>query len=195
MKEDSREEVPRIHLESIRDWERVKSNVSGTMNGLLESTDDREGSVALNAHLDHVIFSHLPPIDSPSFQVDPTHVRRCSTEYAREWSRSRRIRRKRGRYDSSAPESASQTQRTETEPYDEVLDRRIWTLSKEKIAWDRTLAERRAATPAEIERLVRDMLKRQREQERVLLNDDQPADLSGPANCMSIYILAVSRSP
>jgi len=144
MKEDSREEVPRIHLESIKEWERVKSNVRDAMGGLLERAGDGEAATAIKAHLDH--WADLMFEDAKlNIRANGRDLEECE-----------------GSVD-------------ETEPYDEVLDRRIWTLSKEKIAWDRTLAERRTVTPREIERLVRDLLKRQREQERVLPQDQSLA--------------------
>jgi len=46
----------------------------------------------------------------------------------------------------------------ETEPFDEALDRRIWSLSVEKMQWDKELAERRREVPIQIESLLEDML-------------------------------------
>jgi len=149
MKEDSREEVPRIHLESIKDWERVKSNVTQAMDGSLERTG--EGDPAIKAHLEHWVQLMLE---------DAKLNLRANGRDVEEYE---------GGVD-------------DTEPYDEVLDRRIWTLSKEKIAWDRTLAERRTVTPREIERLMRDLLKRQREQERAPPKADENAGVSWPEN-------------
>ena len=50
----------------------------------------------------------------------------------------------------------------ETEPFDEVLDRRIWSLSTERMTWDKELAERRRTAPTEVQHLVEDLLTRQR---------------------------------
>jgi hypothetical protein len=56
---------------------------------------------------------------------------------------------------------------SETEPFDEVLDRRIWSLSTERMTWDKELAERRRIAPAEVQHLVEDLLARQRAAEHV----------------------------
>jgi hypothetical protein len=42
-----------------------------------------------------------------------------------------------------------------------VLDRRIWTLSVEKMQWDKELAERRRELPTRIEALLSDLLVQQ----------------------------------
>lgn len=52
-----------------------------------------------------------------------------------------------------------------TEPFDEVLDRSIWALSAERIAWDKTLSDRRRSAPLEIEEHVQEMLDKQVELE------------------------------
>lgn len=49
-------------------------------------------------------------------------------------------------------------QPTETEPFDEALDRRIWSLSVEKMQWDKELAERRREVPVQMESLLEDIL-------------------------------------
>ncbi|KZV91592.1 hypothetical protein EXIGLDRAFT_675884 [Exidia glandulosa HHB12029] len=52
-----------------------------------------------------------------------------------------------------------------TEPFDEALDRSIWALSAERIAWDKTLSDRRRSAPLEVEALVQDLLDKQSELE------------------------------
>jgi hypothetical protein len=50
--------------------------------------------------------------------------------------------------------------RVATEPFDEILDRRIWGLNTEKVGWDTAIAERRKKTPADIYLLEEDLEKR-----------------------------------
>ena len=47
------------------------------------------------------------------------------------------------------------------EPFDETLDRRIWTLNAERIGWDNTLADYRRQTPLQVERLMADLIEQQ----------------------------------
>lgn len=49
-----------------------------------------------------------------------------------------------------------------TKPFDETLDRRIWSLNAERLAWDKTLSDRRRNVPLEVEQLVNDLLDQQR---------------------------------
>lgn len=66
----------------------------------------------------------------------------------------------------------------ETEPYDEALDCRVWSLSTERMTWDNELAMRRRTTPAEVQHLVEDLLARQRAAEQALpsIQDDIELD-------------------
>ena len=40
------------------------------------------------------------------------------------------------------------------EPFDEALDRHIWSLSDQRLKWDKDIAERRRTRPREIEALI-----------------------------------------
>jgi len=139
MQEEQRDEVPRIRLDSMKDWDRIKSNVTKAMSEIVSRTSAVE---------DDAIWVHLKRWIDLMFEDAKLNVLVNGREI-----------------------EEGEGFGEETEPYDEVLDRRIWTLSKEQIAWDRTLAERRSHTPREIERLVHDLLRRQRELERGLSDE------------------------
>jgi len=134
MQDNQREDVPRIHIDSVQQWERVKSGVRAATYEIAErsGSTDENISTHLNRWLELVFEDAKPNLRANGRDLED--------------------------YEGTLEE---------TEPYDEVLDRKIWTLSKERIAWDRTLAERRRQTPREIERLVSDLLRRQREAECV----------------------------
>lgn len=44
------------------------------------------------------------------------------------------------------------------EPFDEALDRHIWSLSDQRLKWDKEIAERRRIRPREIEEFVSNSL-------------------------------------
>lgn len=46
------------------------------------------------------------------------------------------------------------------EPFDEALDRHIWSLSDQRLKWDKEIADRRRSRPQEIEKLVMESLGR-----------------------------------
>ena len=52
---------------------------------------------------------------------------------------------------------------TELELYDEVLDRRLWTHFSEGLSWQQTLASRRRTEPINAQKLIEDLLLRERE--------------------------------
>jgi hypothetical protein len=57
------------------------------------------------------------------------------------------------------------------EPFDEALDRHIWSLSDQRLQWDRTIADKRRNTPVQIEKQLKDHLGRQQEETPTLGED------------------------
>lgn len=51
----------------------------------------------------------------------------------------------------------------EIEPFDEALDRHIWSLSDQRLKWDREIARTRTEKPKEVETMLQDLFDRQRE--------------------------------
>jgi len=48
-------------------------------------------------------------------------------------------------------------------PFDEALDRHIWSLSDQRLKWDRLIARTRSEKPKEVETMLRDLFDRQHE--------------------------------
>ncbi|KAG6813098.1 hypothetical protein H0H92_013952 [Tricholoma furcatifolium] len=48
-----------------------------------------------------------------------------------------------------------------TEPFDEALDRRIWSLADTRLQWQKRIAEKRRALPLEVEKTVLDLFNQQ----------------------------------
>ncbi|KAH9484192.1 hypothetical protein JR316_0003672 [Psilocybe cubensis] len=55
------------------------------------------------------------------------------------------------------------------EPFDEALDRRIWSLADTRLQWHKRIAETRRTVPVEIESTVSALLERHRELDAILL--------------------------
>jgi hypothetical protein len=51
----------------------------------------------------------------------------------------------------------------EIEPFDEALDRHIWSLSEQRLKWDREIAHTRTEKPREVENMLQDLFDRQHE--------------------------------
>jgi hypothetical protein len=52
--------------------------------------------------------------------------------------------------------------RTETEPYDESLDRRIWSLADQRMKWQLEIANKRRTLPTEVGKFMEELLDLQR---------------------------------
>ncbi|KZS99338.1 hypothetical protein SISNIDRAFT_448240 [Sistotremastrum niveocremeum HHB9708] len=135
---EGRDDLPRISIETIKDWEKIKTNFSE----------------AVQTCLDEIISSGRS-----------SHVREAVSAHLTEWqsrlvdAASRNV-----RVNGHNLEGDGEIDRG-TEMFDEVLDRRIWSLSEERIAWDKTLSQRRRQAPAQVEALLTDLLERQDEAE------------------------------
>lgn len=53
--------------------------------------------------------------------------------------------------------------RTDTDQFDEALDRRVWSLSDQRLKWDLEIAKKRRGIPTEVENLMKDLLEKQKE--------------------------------
>lgn len=51
----------------------------------------------------------------------------------------------------------------EADQFDESLDRRVWSLSDQRLKWDLEIATKRRGIPSDVESLMRDILAQQRE--------------------------------
>jgi hypothetical protein len=65
------------------------------------------------------------------------------------------------------------------EPFDEALDRHIWSLSDQRLKWDREVAGRRRTRPTEIEALVQEIYSQHRDVDLGDATHDSPSDLDG----------------
>ncbi|KAG5635427.1 hypothetical protein H0H81_011317 [Sphagnurus paluster] len=110
---DSREELPRISVGSVQDWNRLKTNYKAAA---LESLEERITTERLHNERDAMI--------------------------------------------------AHANQHVDTEPFDEALDRRIWSLADTRLQWQKRIAETRRTLPQEIESSILDLLDQQRVSDR-----------------------------
>lgn len=51
---------------------------------------------------------------------------------------------------------------TDADQFDEALDRRVWSLSDQRLKWDLEMALKRRGVPQEVEELMRDLIAQQR---------------------------------
>ena len=64
------------------------------------------------------------------------------------------------------------------EQFDESLDRRVWSLSDQRLKWDLEIALKRRGVPLEVEALMRDLISQQREHDdRRMVEKDADMDI------------------
>ncbi|KAI0781291.1 hypothetical protein BD413DRAFT_600682 [Trametes elegans] len=134
--EAQREDIPRISVETLDDWRRIKRNYTiAALTSLDEqlsgssSTEDRE-----------VLLAHLHLFIDKTFEMARRNVR----------------------VNGQNLEDINEDEE-DTEPFDEGFDRHIWSLSDQSLRWDLQIARERRMKPEEIERQMRELLGSQAE--------------------------------
>ncbi|KAH7921479.1 hypothetical protein BV22DRAFT_728056 [Leucogyrophana mollusca] len=122
-----REDLPRISFESLQDWKRVQNNLE----------------TALRARVDRELAARGLSSDEDKFLPHISQFLDAVSEIARPNLRIN------GRNFEDLPEDED-----EFEPFDEALDRHIWSLSNQRLRWDREIATRRRGRPQEIATLL-----------------------------------------
>ncbi|KDQ59385.1 hypothetical protein JAAARDRAFT_32946 [Jaapia argillacea MUCL 33604] len=134
--DNSREDLPRVSVDTLQDWQRVRANYEAAILHKLEerlatspSSHDRQ---ALLGHVNQFINSTFD-IARPNLRVN-------------------------GRNFEDVDEHEE-----DMEPFDEGLDRRIWSLSDQRLKLDHDIGNKRRSTPKDVEKLMQELLKSQRE--------------------------------
>ncbi|KAI0654715.1 hypothetical protein C8Q70DRAFT_467442 [Cubamyces menziesii] len=161
--EAQREDLPRISVETLDDWRRIKRNYTiAALTALDEqlsgssSTEDRE---ALLAHL-HRFIDKTFEMARPNVRVNGQNLEEINED------------------------------EEDMEPFDEGFDRHIWSLSDQSLRWDLQIAKERRTKPEEIEKQMRELLASQAEldaeeaaamaevaEENVQVEEDLPAEM------------------
>ncbi|KAG6910885.1 hypothetical protein DXG01_006568 [Tephrocybe rancida] len=165
---DSREELPRVSLASVHDWYRLKANYKSTALASLQEHIISHGLAAerdaLLAHTNQVLYL-LRKQSTPSDMLGAVFGSRLQYGAAQPSYQRTQLR-------NTRPERAQCVRRTrllmssdlppDTEPFDEALDRRIWSLADTRLQWQKRIAETRRTMPQEIEATVLDLFEQQR---------------------------------
>ncbi|KAG8904075.1 hypothetical protein FRB99_002311 [Tulasnella sp. 403] len=126
----------RINVESIEEWNKIKQSFTEAMSTTL---DKKLGAKSTKIERDAVL-AHLMHWRDRTFDLAKENVRVNGIDLEK--------------YQDEEEEE-------ELEPYDEVLDRRLWTHFAEGLSWQSTLAKRRREEPLNAERLVEDLIMRE----------------------------------
>ena len=168
---DNREDHPRVSVGTVQDWQKLKSYYRAAFIQAITqiaSTQGlaREQNVAV-AHMEQVYFSLIESISLSNTKFSQWIER--TFNYAQPNLRIN------GNAFESLDESARGTYLSlnslwlelisglEMEPFDEALDRRIWSLADTRLQWHKRIAEARRTIPSEIEANISKLREQHRE--------------------------------
>ncbi|KAJ3493250.1 hypothetical protein NLJ89_g11064 [Agrocybe chaxingu] len=139
---DAREDLPRISVDSVHGWQKVRSNYTDATFAALQAQIASRGHSrerdAIRAHLEQFI-DRTFTLAQPNLRVNGHNF-----------------------------ESFDENGR-ETEPFDEILDRRIWSLADTRLQWHKRIAETRRTIPSEIESAISTLMQEHRDLDTIIL--------------------------
>jgi len=133
-----REDLPRISVDTIQQWQRIKSEYRKASIVLLDARLTAKGKVRQQDR--DLFITHLHQYIDTVFGIAKPNLRVNGRNFE----------------DMDGNDE-------EIEPFDEALDRHIWSLSDQRLKWDREIARTRTEKPREVETLLPDLFDRQRE--------------------------------
>ncbi|KAJ8521911.1 hypothetical protein ONZ45_g1424 [Pleurotus djamor] len=149
---DSREELQRISIDSVVDWNRVKDDYRTASMAILEEQIKSQG---LSSQRDALI-AHLNQFVDRTFAIAKPNLRVNGRNF-----------------EEVEPDD-------DVEPFDEALDRHIWSLADNRLNWHTKLAEARRTKPKAIEAALEELLALQAERDATapppIPNDDPMSD-------------------
>ncbi|PCH39570.1 hypothetical protein WOLCODRAFT_141311 [Wolfiporia cocos MD-104 SS10] len=131
------EDITRISIDTLQDWQRVRANY--TAAAMQVFNEEMANSMDDLSGERQVLERYMQQFIQSTFEMTRENLRVNGRNYE----------------DVEMDE--------EEEPFDEGLDRHIWALSEQSLKWDREIAQKRRETPREVERLIGELLERQRE--------------------------------
>ncbi|KZT53969.1 hypothetical protein CALCODRAFT_439312 [Calocera cornea HHB12733] len=135
-----REDMPRVGVDTFDDLERIKADFTRQMLAVFEQKLAASG---LGTE-EEAIKAHLMVWRDKTFEIAKPNLRVNGINY-----------------------EDHTLEADETEPFDEALDRQIWANHDEKLIWDKTIADSRRIKPVQIQKMMEDLLVRQRVEEEV----------------------------
>ncbi|KAH9056620.1 hypothetical protein EDB87DRAFT_1196592 [Lactarius vividus] len=144
--DESREEIPRISIDSLRDWHKMKSNFGNAVLELFDQGVRQNGLESERASF----LPYLQQFINTTFEKAEPNVRINGKNF-----------------------EEVKDGDDEVEPFDEALDRETWSLYNEHLQWDLELATKRRRRPQEVADLLENLFKAQ---EAAMGELDEPAE-------------------
>ncbi|KAH9999016.1 hypothetical protein BJV77DRAFT_1179675 [Russula vinacea] len=129
--DESREEIPRISIDSLRDWHRMKTKFSKAVLEQFDQTIRQSGLESERASL----LPHVQQFIDTTFEKAKLNVRINGKKFE------------------------ELKDEDDVEPFDEALDRETWSLYNQRLQWDLELATKRRKRPQEVSDLLDNLFK------------------------------------
>ncbi|KAI0057094.1 hypothetical protein BV25DRAFT_1863798 [Artomyces pyxidatus] len=149
--DSSRAEYPRISVESRQDWQRVKANFA---QAVYASFDERLAAAGLTASRASLA-PYVQKFIDETFEKAKPNVRVNG---------------------QNLEELEELNGDPDVEPFDEPLDKEIWSLSDQRLQWDREVGNERRTKPQEVATLLENMFAAQRAADLEEADDDIDED-------------------
>lgn len=133
--DSAREDQPRVSLGTVQDWRRLKANYS---QNALTHLEEVVASSNLGNEKDALI-AYMNQFVDQTFKMAQPNLRVNGQNY----------------------ETLDQSEHN-IEPFDESLDRRIWSLADTRLQWHKKIAETRRKVPIDIENSLTTVFKEDR---------------------------------
>jgi len=134
-KNDLRDELPRVSVDSIHEWQKIQSSFNDEM---LEVLQEKLGEHNAEQHRE-ILEQYMQQFLKRTFDIAKPNLRVNGRNF--------------DEFDEDEQD---------TDQYDEALDRRVWSLSDQRLKWDLEIGLKRRNTPSDVETLVRDLIETQR---------------------------------
>ena len=171
--DESREEIPRISIDSLRDWHRMKTKFSKAVLEQFDQTIRQSGleseRASLLPHVQQVLIGCLFKSASPHrilLQFIDTTFEKAKLNVRINGKKFEEL--KDEDDGALATENLGLAHRDlsldlnldrEVEPFDEALDRETWSLYNQRLQWDLELATKRRKRPQEVSDLLDNLFK------------------------------------
>ncbi|KAF7790121.1 hypothetical protein EIP86_001073 [Pleurotus ostreatoroseus] len=133
---DAREEMPRISVDKLQDWERIKRSYTSAAYATLEAR------IASRSEADkRMLRGQLQRFIDRTFDKATMNLRINGRNF----------------------QDLNPEEQTGTDPFDEGLDRHIWSLSDQCLQWNGEIAKKRREKPSEARRLMKELIETQHE--------------------------------
>ncbi|CAL1702421.1 unnamed protein product [Somion occarium] len=149
-----REDLPRISVDTLHDWNRIKTSYT---NAAFSALDTRISASGMDEKRSNALKNHMKKLIESTFEMAKPNIRINGKNF----------------------EEMDEDEQAGSEPFDEGFDRHIWSLSDQSLNLDGEIAKYRREEPDRLLKVMQEILEKQRaidEKEAELLAPDNDVE-------------------